>query len=46
VTDKVLIVCKNYYNQYFTIKMDECLIFQKLNRAENIILYAMDHLNK
>lgn len=46
VTDIVLIICKNYYNNYFTIKMDECLIFQKLNNSENIILYAMDHLNK
>lgn len=46
VTDIVLIICKNRFNRYFTIKMDECLIFQKLNNAENIILYAMDHLNK
>lgn len=46
VTDIVLIICKNRFNRYFTIKMDECLIFQKLNNSENIILYAMDHLNK
>lgn len=46
VTDIVLIVCKNRFNRYFTIRMDECLIFQKLNNSENIILYAMDHLNK
>ena len=46
VTDIVLIICKNRFNRYFTIKMDECLIFQKLTDQERVILAALDHLEE
>ena len=40
-----LIACRNNYgNSHFHIKMDECLIFQKITDEEKIILSAMDYL--
>jgi hypothetical protein len=46
--DGVFLVCKNYgYNsKHFQIKMDTCLIFQKLTDQEQILLSALDHLAK
>jgi len=40
------LVCKNFRNRKFQIKIDECLIFQKLTDQENIILSALDYVNK
>ena len=44
----VFIVCKNhgYGNRHFQIKMDECLLFQKLTNQELVLLSALDHLAK
>ena len=46
ITDTcTLIACRNNYgNSHFHIKMDECLIFQKITDEERIILSAMDYL--
>jgi hypothetical protein len=38
--------CKNFVGRYFQIRMDECLVFQKLTNQEIVILSAMDHLSK
>ena len=49
ITDNgVFIVCKNfgYSTKHFQIKMDECLIFQKLTQQELVLLNALDHLSK
>ena len=49
ITDNgVFIVCKNfgYSAKHFQIKMDECLIFQKLSSQEKVLLSALDHLSK
>ena len=47
VTDGGLdIIVKNYRNQYFSIKFDEVLLFQKLSNQELVLLSAMDHLSK
>jgi hypothetical protein len=47
ITDNgVLIVCKNFMHRHYTFKMDECLIFQKLSQQEQILLSALDHLEK
>ena len=49
ITDNgVFIVCKNfgYSTKHFQIKMDECLIFQKLSSQEKVLLSALDHLSK
>jgi hypothetical protein len=46
--DGVFIVCKNmgYTSKHFKIKMDECLIFQKLTGQEKVLLSALDYLSK
>ena len=44
----VNILCKNIGtgSRHFQIKMDECLIFQKLTQQELVLLNALDHLSK
>ena len=42
----IKIVCKNNLNKFFQIKMNENLIFQKLNNQENVLLSALDYLNQ
>jgi len=45
ITDNgVIITCKNFMHRHYTFKMDECLIFQKLTSQEQVIIYALDHL--
>jgi hypothetical protein len=48
ITDNgTLINCLNIYRRkYFNIKMDECLIFQKITNDENVILAVVDYLEK
>ena len=47
VTDiGMAIVCKNYAHKYFNLKVDECLLFQKLSTQEQVLLSALDHLAK
>lgn len=42
----IQLLCKNFRNQKFQIKADENLIFQKITDQENIILSALDFLEK
>ena len=42
----IQVVCKNFRNKKFQIKIDECFIFQKLSDQEKIILSALDYLNE
>jgi hypothetical protein len=44
--DGVSLTCKNFAHKHYQIKMDECLIFQKLTAQEQVLLSAMDHLSK
>lgn len=41
-----IITCKNMMNRLFRIKMEECLIFQKLTNQEKLLLSVMDYLEK
>ena len=41
-----VITCKNTMNRLFRIKMEECLIFQKLTDQEKLLLSVMDYLEK
>lgn len=43
--DHVIICCKNNYNRFFSFKLNECLVFQKLSDQENVLLSALDYLN-
>jgi len=48
ITDNgMFLVCKNfgYQSKNFCIKMEECLIFQKLSKQELVLLSALDHLS-
>lgn len=47
ITDNgVLIVCKNFMHRCYSFIMDKCLIFQKLTTQEQVIISALDHLEK
>ena len=46
IDDWVLITSKNFMHRHYTFKLDECLIFQKLTSQEQIIINALDHLEK
>jgi hypothetical protein len=42
----VYLVCKNYRStKHFQIKLDECLVFQKLTEQERVLISVMDHLS-
>lgn len=40
----VIIQCKNFRNTIFTLKFDECLIFQKLTLQESVLLDVIDYI--
>ena len=42
INDSISLVMKNKNNVFFQIKLDECLLFQRLTNQEKIILYAID----
>ena len=46
ITDNgVYLICKNNYSKkHFQIKLDECLVFQKLTEQERVLVSVMDHL--
>lgn len=47
ITDNgMVLVCKNFMHKYYQIKMDECLLFQKLSYQEQVLLSALDHLSE
>ena len=47
ITDNgVYVVCKGFTHKHFKIKLDECLIFQKLKDQELVLLSALDHISQ
>jgi len=40
------LTCKNNLNRLFRIRMEECLIFQKITDQEKLLLSVMDYLNE
>ena len=46
IDDNVTLTFKNYMNRFFTINMNENLIFQKLTNQEKIILFTIDNIDK
>ena len=44
--DDVIVVCKNCCNKFFQLKLNECLVFQKITDQERVILSALDYLNE
>ena len=45
INDSILLIMENKYNVFFQVKLDECLLFQRLTNQEKIILYAIDLIN-
>ena len=45
INNGIEILCRNNYNNFFQIKFDENLIFQKLTEQEKIILNVLKDLN-
>ena len=46
INDGILIKCKNNMNRFFSIKMNECLIFQKITEEERLLLVVLDYIKK
>lgn len=47
ITDNgIMLVCKNFARRHYEIKMEECLVFQKLSTQEKVLLSALDYLAK
>ena len=44
--DEEHLVCRNRMNRLFQIKLNENIVFQKLNDQEQVLLSAMEYLNK
>ena len=44
--DEIHLVFKNFRNNYYTLKYDNLVTFQKLNTQELVVLLAMDYLQK
>jgi hypothetical protein len=45
-TNKTYILCKNNMNRLFNLSLEENVIFQKLTPQEEVILSAINYLNK
>ena len=41
----IVVVCKNRFNRFFQLNMNENLIFQKLSDQEQVLLSALDFVN-
>ncbi len=39
---ETIISCKNFMQKYYTIKLDECLIFQKITDEEKIMIEMIE----
>ena len=46
VKNELYILCKNFMDNFFQIKFDEVIIFQKLSNQEQIILSILDYIEK
>ena len=40
------LLCKTVYQKIIQIRLDDCIIFQKLSDQEQVILSAVEYLNK
>ena len=40
----IILQCKNFMNRLFTVRFDECLIFQKITNEEKVLLDVIDYI--
>jgi hypothetical protein len=43
--EETIISCKNFMHRHYTIKMDECLIFQKFTNEEKLMMEMVGELS-
>lgn len=44
INNNVYLVCKNYRNKMFSIKMNEIILFQKFNAQELVLIKILDYI--
>jgi len=44
--DTIYLVCKTQFNRFFSVDMNKCIIFQKLNPQEETLLAVINYLEK
>lgn len=44
--DDITIVCKNNINKFFSLSLNKCIIFQKLNYQEQLLIKIVDYIQK
>lgn len=44
INNNVYLVCKNYKNKMFSIKMNEIILFQKFNAQELLLIKILDYI--
>lgn len=42
--NNIILVCKNTMNRIFSLKLEECIIFQKLSKQEELIIEILDYI--
>lgn len=42
----VNVICKNFMNRMFQLRLSECMVFQKITEQEEVLLKALDFLEK
>lgn len=42
--DNIILVCKNNINKIFSLKLEECIIFQKLTKQQELIMEILDYV--
>jgi hypothetical protein len=45
-SDTIHIVCKTQFGRFFNVDLNKCIIFQKLNNQEEILLAVINYLEK
>jgi len=44
--DDITIICKNNINKFFSLSLNKCIIFQKLNYQEQLLIKIVDYIQK
>ena len=42
--DNIILICKNTKNKLFSLKLEECILFQKLTKQEELIIEILEYV--
>lgn len=42
--DNIILICKNTINKLFSLKLEECILFQKLTKQEELIIEILEYV--